>query len=404
MSCREISRWVLRHGTAEIPSAWREHIALCTKCQTVVRQVGALDDLIAGAPAADPGEAYWATFAPRVARRIEATPAPSEHRAPRPSWIRVWVPAVGVAALAFLIGRELYLGQQPSTVSETSIPIVRADKTAPPDAGANPATEPAETATQPRAVTGGERPQVRENRVAGGNTASAPSLSSPAGEGSRNLPNVRPSTVPPPNPSIAGEIPRPEDLNSPPANASAAPAPAAINPRDEERVWPNRQVAIVGEIRPDTHQQASADDKRLAEQRPHALIERGLVDGAPGAETVATGMTPTVRFEAAPGNIMAGSPDSQSPAEAMRRFDRLHELRRQITILQSIAPAMRTAEQNREMCTLWYQVGQITSDSLLIDSAIQNLGTCIKALDASESAEWKRRSDELFDRRSPLPR
>jgi hypothetical protein len=157
----------------------------------------------------------------------------------------------------------------------------------------------------------------------------------------------------------------------------------------------------MGEIAADTEKKAREDDRGLPGQGPHGLSERGYVDGAPSAETVGT-LHPPERLEAPQLRAAPGFPDSQSPAEAMRRLDELAELRSQIAALQTIDPSLRTPAQNRELCALWYRVGTLAVDRPLVDSALQQLRPCLRAADQSESAEWKRKTDQLLEKLSKL--
>ena len=83
----------------------------------------------------------------------------------------------------------------------------------------------------------------------------------------------------------------------------------------------------------------------------------------------------------------------------MRRFDELRELRVQIGTLSDISSATRTSEQNRELCAMWYRMGTITDDVLVLDSAIEQLSHCLETLDVADPDEWQAKSDQLTERR-----
>jgi hypothetical protein len=158
----------------------------------------------------------------------------------------------------------------------------------------------------------------------------------------------------------------------------------------------------MGEIAADTERNAREDERGLPGQGPHSLSERGYVDGAPGAETSRAFHAPE-RLEAPQWRAAPGFPDSQSPAEAMRRLDQLAELRNQIAILQAVDPSARTSAQNRELCALWYRIGTLAVERPLVDSALQQLGACLRTADQSDSAEWKTKTEQLTEKLSRLP-
>jgi len=405
MSCRRINRWVLRYGTEEIPSEWRGHIDSCPACRSLVAEVQTLDIALSETAFPDPGEAYWAGFAPQVARRLETAPVsrPAPVKVRRPAWARVWAPAVVAATLAFLIGRDVYLSRQTPPLTEKEVPVV----TKGPEKPAGPTTTAAPSVIGQKT----DHQESREPTRAAGTSTRQTGIETPtASKGSTPR-----STEPVPQVSggkPVGSAATPQEANSgavisteTPSSAEAAEpvsGEARSNAAQDSKVWPDRRVTIMGEIAADTEKGTREDNRGLPGQGPHGLSEHGYLDGAPGAETVRT-LHPPERLEAPQLRAAPGFPDSQSPAEAMRRLDQLAELRRQIGTLQAIDPSLRTPAQNRELCALWYRVGTLAVDRPLIDSALQQLGPCLKAADQSESAEWKTKSDQLREKLSKLP-
>jgi hypothetical protein len=386
MSCRRINRWVLRNGTEGIPSEWRDHIDSCPKCRTLVTQIHSLDGALGQTAFPDPGEAYWAAFAPQVARRLEAATASRPIQVPvgRPIWARLWAPAIVVAALTFFIGRDLYLRRQTPSFLEKDVPVatmgtqqsaepaqktpsvVIGQKSDSPKLQPAPPTTPGES---PRSNGSGATPSTRER----------PEVRAAAGKASGSVPtsaNELANGNAPSGSQASATFTQPSDLAARPPSAA------------DTKVFPERRVTIMGEIAADTEKKTREDERGLPGQGPHGLSERGFVDGAPSAETVRTLHSPE-RLEGPQLRAAAGASDSQSLAEAMRRLDQLAELRPQIAAIQAIDPSLRTPEQNRELCALWYRVGILATDRPLIDSALQQLSTCLKAADQTESAEWK---------------
>jgi anti-sigma factor RsiW len=119
------------------------HLAGCEECRARLAELSSLDDALARALDHDPGEAYFASFADRVAARIaqDAAPAPASATAdvtrrglfgwwnsPRAlAWAGGAVAVVAVAALAVVITRDhgvrpLAGRTAPSEVGSTAAP------------------------------------------------------------------------------------------------------------------------------------------------------------------------------------------------------------------------------------------------------------------------------------------
>lgn len=401
MSCHKISRWVLRNGVDGIPSEWRDHIASCSNCQASVAKVRMLDDLIGGLADPNPGEAYEAGFVPRLARRLE-NPSP-EHAVAIPArhplaWI--WAPGIAMAALAFFIGREIYLNKQNPAVTERDVPV----------ASIAPATTEPKAASATPDVTEAGTNQQRQTSPTTRNQA--PAATAQRGETGGASPTLQtPPSKPDAEPSVAadqsaGSVSAAANRSTGDAGSAGTTPEGTLSPSAtsaETQVWPDRRVTKMGAISSDSDKNTRKDERGLPDQGPHGLSDRGFVDGAPGGET-ANVYHPLERLEAPQLRAAPGFPDSQSPAEAMRRFDQIAELRQQIATLESINPAERTEEQNRELCALWYRVGTLATTRPLLDSALQQLDQCLVATGQMDSQEWQTRTSQLNEKLSALPK
>ncbi len=399
MSCHRISRWVLRNGVEGIPPEWRDHIEFCTDCQASVAKVRMLDGLIGGLSDPDPGEAYEAGFVPRLARRLEESPSTRPVAIPeRRSWAWLWAPALAAGALAFFIGRDIYLDRQPRGLTEKDIPVAVATEqkaapspstTTPPATGAD-VSQPKPHAQAQRNLAPATPP--RHDETASSESAQQPTAQESGPESQTAMTNT---------PSSASETGQPSSEATGTGQESRSSIQSATSA--ETQLYPARRVTIMGAIASDSDKNTRKDERGLPGQGPHALSDRGFVDGAPGAETAHV-YHPLERLEAPQLRAAPGFPDSQSPAEALRRFDQMAELRQQIATLESIGPALRTEAQNRELCTLWYRVGTLATQRALLDSALMQLGKCLQATDQVDSQEWQTRTLQLNERLSTLPK
>src|SRR5437764_14616236 len=77
-----------------VRAACDAHLAACEACRAKLAELASLDRALGGALAHDPGEAYFATFADRVAARIAAGDAAARPAATprRPAWAWLWTP------------------------------------------------------------------------------------------------------------------------------------------------------------------------------------------------------------------------------------------------------------------------------------------------------------------------
>ncbi|GAB4319795.1 MAG: hypothetical protein Kow0074_09610 [Candidatus Zixiibacteriota bacterium] len=404
-------RWVLRHGTADVPSEWRDHIDGCARCRDFIADITALDTMLAESDVPDPGKEYWEGFAPSVARRLE-TLQESADRAPatvrgRWAWVRLWAPAVGVAVLALLIGRELsrdystkpaimdrdipvQTRQAPAAVDEPEPAVERKSEE-------QSVTEPVARAEMPRADVADaiQQPPVPQSpAVHEGPTMTAQPEETPSdpSESQAEMPGNVADELDMGRIQADIQIPEMADPRS----------PTLVEPDDDVSVWPDRRVQTLGQLGQDAREQPTLDDMRLREQNSPGLADRRTWT-SPGAETSGT-PSPLARLEGRRAFRSATLPDSQSPTEAMRRFDELTGLREQIAVLEAISPHERTQEQTRELCAMWYRTGQITLDPAELDRAIQRMEIYIVDLDDSLRTEWIEKKTQLVSRRASLDR
>ncbi|HUT61910.1 MAG TPA: hypothetical protein VNA25_29075, partial [Phycisphaerae bacterium] len=126
MSCRAVKKWVWRHGAAELPPSLIGHVEECGSCQALLSEVRVLDGAVGRDGTPDPGEAYWANFAPRLARRLDEAAQPVITVIPAPwRWrlVRRWAPVTGIAILAVLLGRSVIDDQAPPSSFDSKVPV-----------------------------------------------------------------------------------------------------------------------------------------------------------------------------------------------------------------------------------------------------------------------------------------
>lgn len=393
MKCGRIKRWILQNGGDGLPARWQDHVAECEECRTLLAQVRALDGALGDGEVADPGEAYWNAFAPGVARRIDEL-SQGRRKAPataRPSWLKIWVPALGAAALALLIARELVIDPQPRPVMEQDVPVVSEEPASPaiqPQEERHPSPEMAITATPED-----NGPAYRRQDTQTANDETGKSNDEIAQSGDRSAEHARLSAS-----STADRTASGGAVGASPAG-SADTETAMETAADDARVWPDRRVTKMGEVDSDQTRQRLDAEGSLSEQGTPTLAENAFGLTAAGAETSST--MPTMGRLEAPRTYRASPAlDTQSPMDAMRRFDEIRELRTQIGTLTAINPAERTPEQNRELCASWYRMGTITDNALVLDSAIQQLGHCLETLNVPDSDEWRTKSEQLTAHRA----
>ena len=395
MSCVRIKRWVLRQGTGDLPEHWRVHIAGCAKCRALIEQISALDSTLEQGDVPDPGEAYWEGFAPSVARRLEALHDTKErHEVPassRWSWARAWAPAVGVAVLALLIGRELTREYAPPTVtdSEMTAPTVGRLTEAP----SMNATEPEPVVEQPAIVANhDQRQQAKET----------PDRSSRGTMTEQETgPTMRAQEPVTDEGAITTDDGSAANLKAETEMATLPPPDQTTDSDDESSVWPDRRVQIMGQVDRAGDDQPTMDVGGLSEQERAAGTDQRFA--WIGGESSGT-PSPVARLEAPRTFRSADLPDSQSPTEAMRRFDELSELQTQIDGLEKIDAKDRSEQETFDLCAMWYRVGTITSNPSDLDQAIERLDTYTQTMKDNQRREWQQKRELLIQRRATLIR
>jgi hypothetical protein len=170
----------------------------------------------------------------------------------------------------------------------------------------------------------------------------------------------------------------------------------------DSQVWPERQIISLGEVSSDSPGQLVEDEGGLAEQGSFGAYERLMARADHGPETAGVHHMPGRLLEGPRLRRQDGFTDSETPAEAMRRFDRIRELRQMIGELQAIPVADRTADQANQLPALWYQLGVITGETTLVDSAIQVMEHQVALSSGDDANQWISRRDELIARKSQL--
>ncbi|MEW5702895.1 MAG: hypothetical protein AB1792_11800 [Candidatus Zixiibacteriota bacterium] len=368
-------------------------MSVCPWCREFVESVRLLDRAISEDPDCEPGALYWETLPARVQRRLvdgrQVTIRPTPSRL-RWNWAWGWAPATAVAVLAFVIGRGIVREYSTPPLMESEVPVIRAVDT--------PAEEPSATGAK-TATPEPAQPDATRTR-ASTRLAEGPKLSSPEAQVEKTeSPSPKPAM--PSAPSTDGGTPpvtSATDAVPPEQGSVVADRPTAMH-QDEGRVWPKRQVTIVGQIAPDTPGQPVADELGPAAQGAFSAYERQM-QGYVGSETAGTFPAPGPLLEAPRHPVPAGFADSQSPAEAMRRFDEMADLRRQIGEIQAMAPLDRSDSDQARLAALWFRLGMICQETALVDSAIQVVEEYLEVADDSGgSSEWANRRTRLQERR-----
>jgi hypothetical protein len=391
MRCRAFKKWIWRNGAAELPPNLAAHLDGCDACREFCSEVRTLDLALAKDPTPDPGELYWEDFGPRLARRLEGGYQPTVVLIPQSGgwarWVRRWVPVVGVAFLAVLMGRTVIDEQPPGVGSESDVAVQRSLLTAP------GMIDPDQT---PGGALDGQL-EARQNLEAPASSSIEVDVSlQPRITPGQDAASTEPAATM--SPVVADHAERSTSrLNAELADASSGVATGA-----DTEVWPERQVISLGEVSTETPSQLSGDEGRLAEQGSYGSFERRMAHSGLASETAGVHHMPGRLLDGPRLQRPPGFADGQSPAEAMRRFDEVRELRAMIGELSSVPVAMRGEEERTRLSTLWYRLGAITAETVLLDSAIQVLNEYIETLPADTRGEWSSRRDQLLGRRELL--
>ncbi len=314
------------------------HLASCHACQRALDRVVRETEDLKDALAHDPGDAYFASFAERVAGRIAAAPAsaPAPLAPPlggfwsprRLAWAGGVVAVMAGAALVIVVARQPQpdLARRTATTTESAAPTTPpADEermAAPLDALHEAAPMPSSTATPPHAqATPPAPPAAARDRAAPSTArAAAPPRSrnemvSPQrayevrrGPGGEDLPVNPPRTFamksnapePPPSPADqpgrvrkptrAEPLERRADTAPGTAALEQAPAPVRANAPAPAPVRANAPAPALGSSRESAAPRST--DRRIAADAPRGLLCGAVVDdrGRPvvGAQVVLT--------------------------------------------------------------------------------------------------------------------
>jgi hypothetical protein len=161
----------------------------------------------------------------------------------------------------------------------------------------------------------------------------------------------------------------------------------------------------MGKVDSNSPNEPSTDDRQLAAQDPFGSYERQMADAGESFESLNTFATPGRLLEA-PAAAPVRGPEQLTPAEQMRRFDEMAELRELIERLESVPPSSRAMSQWTQWTTAWYRLGMLSDQSRVLDSALVAVGyfQSTVPVDSVTASEWQVRRSHLENRRSVLLR
>lgn len=392
MNCRSLEKWVWQEGVANLPAAAVEHASGCPECRTLIEQVRLLDRSIGATVVPDPSTEYWDAMATRIARRItDPTDQVIELVPSVPAWrrlvIRAWAPTMAVALLAVIASQDVTVTPSRYALDESLLKEKVADLSTPRETSKVESEEFA-LATRPAVESVAPKPSVDIAAPSGAvdATVSRNAFRNPDADRLR----VSSGTTNPPAMTV------PDD--TPTMAAQGLPSTEVT-----DQVWPDRQVTIMGAVDSNSPAKPMSDDKRLAAQDPFGAYERQMAQTEPGLESAGT--------FASPGRLLDGPASAQSrgserltPAEQMRRFDEIAELRQLIARMEEVPETSRAMSQWTQWSTAWYRLGMLSDQPAVVDSAIFAVGYFSKTVpvDETTSAEWQTRKSHLENRRSTL--
>lgn len=391
MNCRSLEKWVWQEGVANLPAAAVEHASGCPDCRTLIEQVRLLDRSIGATVVPDPSAEYWDAMATRIARRIsDPTDQVIELVPSVPAWrrlvIRAWAPTMAVALLAVIASQDVTVTPSRYALDESVLKEKVADLSTPRESlrveseefavatrpgNESAARKPAAGITAPTGVTGA---QASRDAI---QNSDADRVRLDAGSEQPTM------SVPDQTPTMAAQGLR--------------------SPEVPDQVWPDRQVTIMGAVDSNSPSKPLSDDKRLAAQDPFGAYERQMAQTESGLESAGT--------FASPGRLLDGPTSAQSrgserltPAEQMRRFDEIAELRQLIARMEQVPETSRAMSQWTQWSTAWYRLGMLSDQPAVLDSAITAVEYFSKTVqvDNTTSAEWQSRKTQLENRRSTL--
>jgi hypothetical protein len=391
VNCRSLEKWVWQEGVGNLPAAAVEHASGCPECRTLIEQVRLLDRSVGATVVPDPSAEYWDAMAERIARRItDPTDQVIELAPVVPAWRRLlvhaWAPTMAVALLAVIASQDVSIPPTRYAFDESELKEKVADLSTP--------RESSRVESEKFAVAARSENQTPTQKAAAGISDLSPTAD---GLSSRNA-------LRDPDANLARTSEQSSRATMP--DLEQTPTIAAVGQSSAEstdQVWPDRQVTIMGAVDSNAPAKSASDDKRMAAQDPFGAYERQMAQTDPGLESAGT--------FASPGRLLDGPASSQSrgserltPAEQMRRFDEIAELRQLIARMEEIPETSRAMSQWTQWSTAWYRLGMLSDQRAVIDSAITAVEFFSRSVtvDEATSVEWQARKTNLEIRRSTL--
>lgn len=390
MNCRGLEKWVWQEGAGNLPAGAVEHAAACPDCRMLIEQVRLLDRSVGASVTPDPDAVYWDALAQRIALRLDQPPDRVVELVPAlPAWrrlvARTWAPAMAVALLAVIASQKTTTAPSIDSFNLARVPERMAKLSSP---GSSSTGE----SDQSIAATNRARSDSETRRGFGSkqDVVSAPSLAarsiqekSEAGRTAYMLP----------------ETPQSKMASTEPTNTQLKPATSG----DLDKVWPDRQVIIMGQVDSNSPNPPLDDDGRLAGQDPFGAYERQMADAEQGVESAGTFASPGRLLDGPTATASRGS-ERLTPAEQMRRFDEMAELHELIGRLESVPESSRAMSQWTQWSTAWYRLGMLSHQTTVLDSAITAVGyfQALVPMDSASQAEWLVRKTHLQNRRENL--
>lgn len=389
VNCRSLEKWVWQEGVGNLPAGAVAHASGCANCRALIDQIRLLDRSVGTTIVPEPGGEYWESLTARISQRIADPSDRVIELVPHaPAWrrllTRVWAPTAAVALLAVIAA------QKPGTLNSSRVFSVEEL-----DQRVESLTRKAEPSTLSEASDAG---------TSGDSKFRAARMPSPDTQAS-----TRPNQTVPTAPQYA--VPE-QTERSARADGGSVPSAGVSNPvitgaapksvEDNDEVWPERQVTIVGEVDSNSRK-AISDDGRLAAQDPFGAYERHMAVAEQGLESVGTLSTPGRLLDGPTAPTMRGS-ERLTPAEQMRRFDEVSELRQLIARLEEVPSTSRAMSQWTQWSTAWFRLGMLTDQSAVVDSAITavNYFQSNVPVDPAVAVEWQNRKTQLVNRRALL--
>lgn len=391
VNCKSLEKWVWQEGAGNLPAAAVEHASGCSDCRALIEQVRLLDRSVGATVTPDPSADYWDAMAIRIARRLnDPTDQVIELVPGVPIWrrfvTRAWAPTMAVALLAVIASQKSAVSPSFEALDEAQLRARVAALSGPKEPSAAGSDQFVDV-MRPTGKSGESKQSV------GATTPSTAANTS----GNRALPQDSYNAHASPSGMAALSAPTVSD----PVPAMVDRGQASVETTDQ--VWPDRQVTIMGAVDSNSPAKPQSDDKRLAAQDPFGAYERQMAEAESGLESAGTFASPG-RLLDGPTSAPSRGSERLTPAEQMRRFDEIAELRQLITRLEEVPVTSRAMSQWTQWSTAWYRLGMLSDQGAVIDSAITAVEFFTKTVpvDETTSSEWQVRKSHLENRRSAM--